>query len=180
MRFSLCLRVSVVRMKLFFSPRLSVSAVKISSGFSYPGYCLKNPIEIVDIHKNLAYPERRAEESRLKSSLERDRQMNAWKSVALTLIFILLSIIVFNLFNPGAPKTDEKMSRRYESYMDDVEKKDAEYRKRIDADMEKANAIYDLSLSNQKRFEKLLERWEKQTDRMDKALSRLEQARSRN
>ncbi len=104
--------------------------------------------------------------------------MKAWKGAALAVIFILLSVIVFNILsNPGKPQTDtvnDHLTNRYESYMDSLEKKGAEYYKKTDDELKKASTINDLSLSNQKRFEKLLERWERQADQMDKVLSRLE------
>jgi flagellar biosynthesis/type III secretory pathway M-ring protein FliF/YscJ len=118
-----------------------------------------------------------SEENTAKSYKERNKQMSAWKGAALALIFLFLIVIVFNLLNPAAPKTDavnDNIANRYESYMNALEKKNAEYYKRTDDELKKASTINDLSLSNQKRFEKILERWEKQADQMDKVLARLE------
>ncbi len=105
--------------------------------------------------------------------------MSAWKGSALTLIFIALLVIMFNLYHSVTPKANpanDNTSTRYEAYMDEVEKKNEEYYKKTEAELKKAGVIYDLSLSNQKRFEKLLERWEKQADQMDKVLSHLEKS----
>ncbi len=106
--------------------------------------------------------------------------MNAWKGAALTLIFIFLIVIIFNLFNSATPKTNttnDNVANRYESYMNELEKKNAEYYKKTDDELKKASSINDLSLSNQKRFEKILERWERQTDQMNMVLSRLEKSK---
>ncbi len=103
--------------------------------------------------------------------------MNAWKGAALTLLFIFLAVILFNLFNPATPKTTEQNNSRtssYDAYLETQKKRSLEYYHKADAALNKANALNDLSLSNQKRFEKILERWEKQADRMDKVMARLE------
>lgn len=106
--------------------------------------------------------------------------MSAWKGAALTLVFLFLAVIVFNLFNPGAPRqsaANDNVANRYESYMNEMEKKNAEYYKKTEDELKRVSSINDLSLSNQKRFEKILERWEKQADQMDKVFSRLEKSK---
>ncbi len=105
--------------------------------------------------------------------------MNAWKGAALTLIFLMLTVLLFNTFGPAQSKKHEHdgndaATQQYEEYVAEAAKKnDTYYRKAEDA-LKRANAVNDLSLSNQERFAKLLARWEQQADQMDRVLSRLE------
>lgn len=103
--------------------------------------------------------------------------MSAWKGTALTLIFIMLAVLLFNLFKPVPSNTNDAndaITKQYSEYMTEAEKKNDAYYKKVEESVRKASSINDLSLRNQERFAKILTRWEQQADRMDKVLSRLE------
>jgi hypothetical protein len=105
--------------------------------------------------------------------------MKPWKVVVLTVIGVFLVIVLFNLFRPVIPQeaVNDKMVKAYEAYMDEQKKKNDKYYMQTEDAMDRARAISDLSLDNQKRFQKLLDRWEKQTDRMDRVLAKMEKRR---
>ena len=101
------------------------------------------------------------------------------KKVALALVIFLIIVLVYNIINkPSSSKSDQavrdQMTERYYEHLEKSEKREIEYFKKVEKQLEVVDLLNERILKNQERQEKLLDRWEKQTDMMDSILLKLE------
>ncbi len=92
------------------------------------------------------------------------------KNVGLVLIIFLVALVIFNLFSSPSPssKTDSQL---YADYLEDQKQT---YRKHIEQQNIRTEALLTVSENQQVAYDKLLHRWNSQADRMDALLSKWE------